>query len=235
MAGLKKPMYEMLPIHSLEDNSPASSLNQDVTADFPHLDMYSDLEVSLLDKLPSKRGWLHKKSPSIFKSWQRRYFILYNKKLKYYKNAKEGRYLGIIDFDLVSVQVESVPRENPTNVVLSVAGHRRQFVLRGSCTNDVREWTQTILRHILLSEGNRKLLRAISTDNKFWKYDRISESQFRDMACTGDLLLFTGKNMTSKVQRSLTRSEYDHVAMILRYNSGMVGLLEATDTEVIYT
>lgn len=231
MAGLKQPMYEMLPI-PIEDNSPAQAVSQDITADFPHLDMCTDLEVSLLDKLPSKRGWLHKKSPSFFKTWQRRYFILYNKKLKYYKNAKEGRYLGIIDFDLVSVQVDSVPRDNPINVVLSIAGHDREFILRASCPTEAVEWTQAILRHILLSEGNRRLLRAVKSDGKFWKYDRVSENQFRDMACTGDLLLFTGKTVASKLQRSFTRSEYDHVAMILRYNSGMLGLLEATDTEV---
>lgn len=234
MAGYKQTMHEMLPIRPIEDNSPISALNPESPADLPHLDMYSDLGVSVLDKLPSKRGWLYKKSPSIFRSWQKRYFILYNKKLKYYKNTKEGRYLGIINFDLVSVQVESIPRDNPINIVISLAGHSREFILRAIDSSDAREWTQAILRHILLSEGNRKLLRAVSTDNKFWKYDRISENQFRDMACTGDLVLFTGKTMVSKVQRSITRSEYDHVAMILRYNSGMLGLLEATDVEVIY-
>jgi hypothetical protein len=43
-----------------------------------------------------------------------------------------------------------------------------------------------------------------------------------------DLLLFKGKNVSAKLQRSFTRSEYDHVALILRYSNGEIYLFEAT-------
>jgi len=46
-----------------------------------------------------------------------------------------------------------------------------------------------------------------------------------------DILLFRGKNLASKVQRSFTGSQYDHVALILRYGNNELVLLEATGKE----
>ena len=46
-----------------------------------------------------------------------------------------------------------------------------------------------------------------------------------------DVLLFRGKNITSKFQRSFTGSHYDHVALILRYGNNELVLLEATGRE----
>jgi len=37
--------------------------------------------------------------------------------------------------------------------------------------------------------------------------------------------------VAARLQRSLTRSEYDHVAMLLNYGGGVIGLLEATGIE----
>ena len=51
---------------------------------------------------------------------------------------------------------------------------------------------------------------------------------FLKIADTGDLLLFRGKSIITKIQRTLTMSEYDHVALLLRYSSGRLVILEAT-------
>ena len=84
--------------------------------------------------------------------------------------------------------------------------------------------------HINSSNG-RKIVLPISGKSNFWKFNRISESDFKNMACTGDLLLFRGKDLVSKIQRIITKSEYDHVAFILKYSSGKIGLFEATGVE----
>ena len=42
-----------------------------------------------------------------------------------------------------------------------------------------------------------------------------------------DLLLFKSKNFLGKLQRSFTRSDYDHVALVLRYGDSEITLLEA--------
>ena len=52
------------------------------------------------------------------------------------------------------------------------------------------------------------------------------------MATTGDILLFRGRSFSSRLQRALTRSTYDHVAMILKYKNGRMFLFEATGQSV---
>ena len=46
--------------------------------------------------------------------------------------------------------------------------------------------------------------------------ERLSEKQFRNMANTGDIILFRGLNFGARVQRTLTGSDFDHVALILK-------------------
>ena len=50
----------------------------------------------------------------------------------------------------------------------------------------------------------------------------------KNMADTGDVLLFTGSTFVCKLQRVLTRSRFDHVAIILKYSDGRLVILEAT-------
>lgn len=48
------------------------------------------------------------------------------------------------------------------------------------------------------------------------RQERMSEMSFRIHAMTGDLLLFKSKPLMSKVQRKVTKTEFDHVAIIVR-------------------
>lgn len=58
--------------------------------------------------LTEKRGWVEKASPSWFAGWQRRWLVLKDKTLKWYKTADEEAAQGTIDFDLVECEVEQL-------------------------------------------------------------------------------------------------------------------------------
>ena len=45
---------------------------------------------------------------------------------------------------------------------------------------------------------------------------------------TADILLFRGKGANCLIQRAFTGSEYDHAAVLLRFPSGTLYILEAT-------
>lgn len=47
-------------------------------------------------------------------------------------------------------------------------------------------------------------------------------------ADTADILLFRGKGANCLIQRAFTGSDYDHAAVLLRFPSGSLYLLEAT-------
>ena len=65
---------------------------------------------------------------------------------------------------------------------------------------------------------------------KPWRFDNISENQFKRAADTGDLLLFRSNQAVSKLARGYTKSHFDHVAMLLKFEADPdeVYLLEAT-------
>jgi len=73
-------------------------------------------------------------------------------------------------------------------------------------------------------EAEREVVRV---DN-FWRYPFIREADFLSEVDSGDLVLFRGTDRAAKLQRAATRSEYDHVGLLLRVASGQVMLLEAT-------
>lgn len=61
----------------------------------------------------------------------------------------------------------------------------------------------------------------------------MSESQFKTMADTGDLLLFRSNQAVSKITRGFTSSHFDHVAMLLKFETDPdeVYLVEATGNQ----
>jgi len=64
-----------------------------------------------MSNLPSRIGWLKKKSPTPMIGWQKRFCKIEEKKFFYYKNEKELNPLGCLDFDLVSVNFKETMRD----------------------------------------------------------------------------------------------------------------------------
>ena len=54
--------------------------------------------------------------------------------------------------------------------------------------------------------------------NKPWRFDNIGEEQFLKEADTGDLLLYKTRNVGGGLIRKFTSSEFDHVAMVLKFD-----------------
>ena len=71
-------------------------------------------------------------------------------------------------------------------------------------------------------------------DEKFWKQDIIAEEALLSMAGSGDIILFTGKHFGARVTRSVTQSNWDHVAMIVKFEGEEddITFIEATGAGV---
>jgi len=54
---------------------------------------------------------------------------------------------------------------------------------------------------------------------KSWRFDRIDEQSFIKTADVGDILLFRGRKLASKITRSFTHSKFDHVGIILKFEA----------------
>ena len=194
--------------------------------------------------LPSKLGWLKKKSPNPMIRWQKRFCRIEEKKFFYYKNEKDIHPLGCLDFDLSSIQFNETKKDkkivqfklflifilwkNSIEISFSVSNSGKKFVFKNfdKKNNDLLYWSEIIKTNIKASVGFSNLLQLLKTP-KFWKDIRISQKQFREKSDTLDILLFQSNNFRSKLQRSFTRSQYDHVAIILRYGDHEMSFLEA--------
>lgn len=59
-------------------------------------------------KLECLEGWLKKKSPHLVQGWQSRFCKLYDKKFVYYKKKDLENPMGILDFDMVSINMTEI-------------------------------------------------------------------------------------------------------------------------------
>lgn len=176
--------------------------------------------------LPSKSGWLEKKTTGFVKRWIPRYFLLERQELKYYYKEDLKKFGGVLNFNVVTAEVEV----KKNKLMITALGGKRDFCLRAESKKDAVDWAYAISVHINSAKGKNTVF-AVSEKSLYWKFPRISEEDFKFTACTGDILLFRGNDTISKIQRVITASQYDHVAFILKYSSGKLALLEATSAE----
>ena len=107
------------------------------------------------------------------------------------------------------------------------------FIFRASNSEEAALWTEKLEDCIKSSRG--KHLSLTISDPKFWKDIYVDLNEFRTVADNWDLLLFRSKNYSTKVQRTFTNSNYDHVGMIVLWeterDTNTIFLLEAVSTE----
>ena len=197
---------------------------------------YFNMMQSLMDSstahLPERCGWLLKRTGNPFKKWQRRYFVLKSKKLRYYHKETDTKPAGSLNFDLITVSLQlTLHPTGHSELVLQPLCSQRRFRLQADNSKDLEAWAVSVNEHISASQGRLTNVMSVSRTSKFWRWDRITNGHFRAMAATGDVLLFSGRDLASKAQRFLTRSKYDHVALLLRYSSDQLAILEATSLE----
>ena len=180
------------------------------------------------EELPEKRGWLQKRSTKLIKRWQNRFFILKNRVFEYYYTETDTNPAMTVNFNQVSADLNLMEDKSNTILILKVSGCKREFKLKGQSNEEIYEWAQAIAYHISDSKGTKMSLVAVASKDVFWKYARISNNDFESQVKSGDILLFKSKAIGAKLQRGITLSSFDHVALLLKYENNMVGVLEST-------
>lgn len=188
--------------------------------------MNSEKELNYGIEEVTSKGWVEKKTTGMISLWKKRYLILRFNKLKYFHHETDEKFAGILDFDVLTVQVDL----KGNTFVLKIVDSPREFKFRCPTEQEAHNWVYIISISLQQSYGSKMIL-PISAKKKYWKYDRISASQFAEEVQTGDLLLFRGKSALSKMQRAVTRGKYDHVALLVRCPSNNIFLFEVTGQE----
>ena len=187
---------------------------------------------SFTQRADSITGWLEKKVDGFWKTWEKRYFILENRVLREFEKEGDEKALITLNFDQISVEIDYLEDKNPEELYIGISGFESGLSIRSEHNGLLKRWLDALILNISESEGAKRKL-SLSTNEKILRYPRISNLQFLATASNGDILLFTSKEASAKFQRKITFSKYDHVALILRYNTGQIAFLESTrDTGV---
>ncbi|CAD8075791.1 unnamed protein product [Paramecium primaurelia] len=176
----------------------------------------------------SYSGWIQKKSKSLFSSYKNKFCVFHDGILCIYENEERKRAKVVLNFHLFNFKYFSNKQNNiVTEFGLKCEDNENVFQFKGEFAND---WFNVIKNCIDTYRQHPKLQYYIRPFEDYYKKRLIHNQQFLEMAQTGDILLFQGKHISCKAQRMVTRSQYDHVAMILKYTNGYIYVLEATGT-----
>mmetsp|Transcript_19306 Transcript_19306/g.35560 ORF Transcript_19306/g.35560 Transcript_19306/m.35560 type:complete len:322 (-) Transcript_19306:5435-6400(-) len=190
-----------------------------VMVDSITFDLSSDCEPLAISTIAFKRtsGWI--------KRWQPRLLTLADRKLTYRRSQNDQP--RILDFDFITAKVNYLDNIVEIQPLLG----RRSFVFKFKNHKTAGEWAACLKSHIEISRGKMRELPHFVKQKNYWRYSYVSELDFLRLANTGDIILFRGCNSLAKLQRAFTRSEYDHVAMIMRFYTGEVAFFEAIQGE----
>ncbi|EAR84066.2 PH domain protein (macronuclear) [Tetrahymena thermophila SB210] len=183
-------------------------------------------------QLPMKRGYLLKKSPTLFQGFQKRYCTLDNFYFNYYLPENKSSIFGSINFQIIDTYIQEIrdPQTQQLTEFKIVPIRSGKVFHFKSCDNNsqtLEEWIFAIKQHLEQAQYYHYRYKTCYLDKQFWKQTLISEHQFKQICDTGDILLFKNNSIGSAIQRTLTTSQYDHVGMILKYKCGKIVLFES--------
>jgi hypothetical protein len=179
-------------------------------------------------EMPEKfEGWIKKCSPNWFVGYQKRWARVEDLVFWYFEHEDDLKPNGYIDFREVVVNIEA--SLNKPSFILHIKGNKKVFELKAESNAVKDQWVRAITSHLDHKDSRKVKSNAefFNQDN-WWRIPQISEANFVSRVDSGDVLLFTTKNFVAGVQRTFTGSDIDHVAMLLRYNSNEIVLLEST-------
>ncbi|CAD8119501.1 unnamed protein product [Paramecium sonneborni] len=166
-------------------------------------------------------GEFQKVSPHFLETNSTYYCTLKSRRFTYYNIKNKEKPLGILDFDFqkyIFTYVKSKDEAYIQSFILQPDGCEKkfEFVVPSRTREQSKQWVSLIQQYIQQSIGCQNNIMSMSKYHRFWRHERILDHQILDQAQTGDLLIFRTKGTLQNLQRSITRSDYDHIVMFLK-------------------
>ncbi|CAD8162375.1 unnamed protein product [Paramecium octaurelia] len=179
--------------------------------------------------LSHMEGMILKKSPHRIQGWQQIWVECSDNRLVYYLPDNRNTPFGIIDFNIMTYSIQRIIDQHGNLIeFFSTQWFQKNFIFKAKTSLETQKWFNAVSECWKDSEGAKRILQSLNKYPKFWRTDRISYEQFSKVGEAGDILLFRGRGINCQIQRGLTGSEYDHAAILLRFQSGPLYMLEAT-------
>ena len=145
------------------------------------------------------------------------------------KNAKNNNFILYLDFNLITCKLVIHKKKQKFRLIIlglisenKTKGEIYQYrIIKFKMTNAEKGIFNNICRNInnniLSSKGYKENMFNTSLNNYFGKDYFISHIAFNKVAKTGDLILFRSFSFCSQCQRCITKGQYDHIGLLIKY------------------
>ena len=106
------------------------------------------------------------------------------------------------------------------SLFFSLSKQDRQLIFKATDRQTLLEWTRCLDQQI------NNCLRKLNVSG-LKPSGIISNNEFKRVAETGDILLFQSKTIASQLQRVVTSSKFDHVALVVRLSQDRLVIFES--------
>lgn len=137
----------------------------------------------------------------------------------------------VLNFGFLSFFITA--KKNKYEIIINILSENNIIIRLKSPNNNNEIFIRLLilLTHIShISKGNLSNTFSISLRKNFLTTYYISEAEFTFRAKTGDILLFKGFETQAACQRCVTKSKYDHVALLYK-KRGCLYVYESTSTD----
>jgi len=103
-----------------------------------------------------KQGYLTKEGGN-YKSWRKRWFILGNYTLSYYKSEHKNKVLGVIQLKEISgIRIFNQKKKKKIQTIMEVSTPRRNYYMVADTKDEVDEWRSAIVAQAEIAQGRRR-------------------------------------------------------------------------------
>lgn len=143
------------------------------------------------------------------------------------KNNKNNSFLLYLDFNLITSKL--IIHKNKQKFRILILGHKniktneifKYKIIKFKMVNAEKEIFNNICRNInnsiLSSKGYKDNIINSSLNKYFFTDYLICYKQFNKVAKSGDLILFRSYSFCSQCQRCITKGQYDHIGLLVKY------------------
>ena len=126
----------------------------------------------------------------------------------------QNKVIFILNLDLLSISLTIIQDKNI--IKIQVLSSDIVFYIQAKEKEVFDNIVVSLHIRLSISKGfNRKLI-GLCLIKEYYLNRYISINNFEQVAETGDILIFKGRELSSKLQRFFTKNEYDHVAIIIK-------------------
>lgn len=151
---------------------------------------------------------------------QTRYVVLTSEKMYLFESSAKKSVLACFNFTVLPASLIKSQGEN--EIRLGFDQECEDLILRAQNAAVKSRWVKAMEGVIERNSDCKKIFMMTKIKPLYEFSDTITEGEFERVAETGDILLFLTDHTAGKIQRFLTSSSYDHVAMVIRLNGDLM-------------